>query len=132
MIEWNNEDYIIGIKSVDDQHKTLICLINALEKKKWTNDKAYMKKVINTLIEYTKLHFSDEEKIMKKMDYPKLDIHIIQHKDFVDRIIRYSNDFDSKSEYDANLLPELLSFLTEWLLNHISNQDKDYYKWLVT
>lgn len=51
MIEWKDEIHSVGIKEMDDQHKVLIGLINALEKNRWSPDKDFLEKVLNTLVE---------------------------------------------------------------------------------
>lgn len=86
LIKWKGEEYSVGIKAMDEQHKVLIGLINALDQNKWNPDKEFVDKVINTLKEYTQTHFLEEEKVMKKMKFPYLDVHITQHRDFIERV----------------------------------------------
>ncbi len=130
MIEWKDEVHSVGIKLMDDQHKTLVKLINALEKNKWNPDKEFQEKVVNTLVEYIKDHFSTEESIMKKMNYPHLDAHIVGHKDFIATVEHFKNQFET-AELSTQALSDLLEYLNNWLVRHIISQDKDYTKWLV-
>lgn len=45
MIEWKDDVYSVGITAMDDQHKVLIGLINALEKHRWNPNKDFQEKV---------------------------------------------------------------------------------------
>ncbi|MCO4792838.1 MAG: hemerythrin family protein [Bacteriovoracaceae bacterium] len=131
MIEWDDEVYSVGIKKMDDQHKMLVGLINALEKNKWNSDKEFLDRVTNTLFDYIKIHFADEEKILKKINYPHLDAHLIGHKDFIEKIQSSVTKLENKDETDHQVLNDLLIYLNEWLVSHILNQDKDYCEWLL-
>ena len=130
MIEWKAEVHSVGITLMDEQHQTLVKLINALEKNKWNPDKEFQEKVINTLMEYIRDHFSTEENIMKRMNYPHLDAHIIGHKDFITKVEKFKHQFET-AELSTQALSDLLNYLNNWIVKHIISQDKDYSRWLV-
>lgn len=86
LLTWNEEIYSVGIKKMDDQHKVLVGLINALHGQKDLKDKAFVEKVFATLVQYTVQHFGDEEKIMKRMAFPDFNMHHKQHEAFIKNV----------------------------------------------
>ncbi|MCB1179634.1 MAG: hemerythrin family protein, partial [Leptospiraceae bacterium] len=77
--------------------------------------------VLKSLIEYTKTHFVDEEKLMKDVAYPDREIHFREHEDFINEI--YS---DTAEFLQGKKLPtlRLAQYLYNWLLDHIMIHDK--------
>lgn len=123
-LTWNEEVYGLGIKKIDDQHKVLLNLIAALGQAK-TGDLEFIGKVLNTLVEYTKNHFSDEEKLLKKMHFPNLENHSRQHKKFVETVEVFRQDF-LKTPDSQVLLNKIVDFLGKWLTQHILIEDREY------
>jgi hemerythrin-like metal-binding protein len=123
IIQWNEKISVNNTK-IDNQHKKLIDLINELSKN--SNEGAKSKIVNETLSEllrYTLIHFSDEEEFMRKAKYPKLDQHIKTHKTFSHKIALFCLDVQNGK---ASVTKELLQFLVDWLIGHISSDDQDY------
>jgi len=131
MIEWKDDVYSVGITAMDDQHKVLIGLINGLEKHRWNPNKEFQEKVLNTLLGYINEHFSEEEAMMKRMNYPHLDAHIMGHQDFIKKVEHIKEQFELSDESSSQALSDLLAYLNEWLTKHILHQDQDYTKWLL-
>ncbi|MFC2104815.1 hemerythrin domain-containing protein, partial [Bacteroidota bacterium] len=70
IIKWS-DDYSVGINEIDNQHKGLVIIINELfnlisEGK----SKNKLEEIFNHLTDYTKKHFTAEEKMMEKFAYP--------------------------------------------------------------
>ena len=63
-LTWNDEIYSVGIRKMDEQHKQLVGLINALHNQRDAKDRQFIDKVFATLVQYTANHFGDEEKIL--------------------------------------------------------------------
>lgn len=129
LITWSDEIYSVGIRKMDDQHKQLIGLINALHDHRDSTDREFIERVIATLIQYTKRHFVDEERILEKLHWSNLDIHRAQHVQFIKTLS------DLKSMYEQNdlskdLVEKLTEFLKNWLTKHILVEDKAYARYL--
>jgi hemerythrin-like metal-binding protein len=78
---------------------------------------------LTKLYRYIKEHFEDEEALLEKFNYPKLEEHKKKHRKFVLKIVRFCKDvLDGKS----TVTEEMISFLVDWLLNHTSVDDQDY------
>ena len=124
-IEWKQNEYGVNVKECDTQHRKLVKIINdlfdAMSQKK-TRD--VLQKILTELVEYTMYHFSTEENLFKIADYPNAALQKAEHEKFTKTIL----DFKKKFEESATTLIsiELLKFLKDWLLNHISVSDKKY------
>ncbi|MEZ4873217.1 MAG: bacteriohemerythrin [Bdellovibrionales bacterium] len=125
-IVWDDELYSVGISRIDNEHKQLIGLINAVYDMKQKNrEYTYLKKILNTLVEYTETHFTKEEKLMEKMGYPKLYEHHLQHKTFIDRLNYFIKMYEEEP-HEERQLDQIINFLGSWLSSHILVLDKEY------
>ena len=113
-----------GISLIDDQHRTLCSLINALHRamREHESDNV-LEKLLVELKNYTVTHFSTEEQIFTHSTYPSTREHVEIHKKFVSRIQEFSDDLTSGR---AKVSMDLLSFLKDWLLKHIQGTDQTY------
>jgi hemerythrin-like metal-binding protein len=123
LVSWSDE-YSVCIREIDDQHKKLFDLINELhEAMKAAKGKAVLGKVIKELVSYTEFHFSSEEILLKNCNYPNLHQHKLQHDEFTKKV----KEFEQKHLNGTVLLSqEIVSFLKDWLINHIKETDKQY------
>jgi hemerythrin-like metal-binding protein len=69
---------------IDDEHKYLIKQINAVEEAVNSNhNHDQIVEVLDHLVEYTKTHFSHEESIQQKINYPEHENHKRLHRDLI-------------------------------------------------
>ena len=127
LITWSDK-YSVNNSLMDSQHKKLIALINELNSAmKEGKGKLILHKIFDELINYTKYHFSNEEQLMKKANYPGLIEHQQIHKDLTKQVIVLQEKYLT----DSNLVTfETMGFLKNWLLNHIEGTDKKYSKFI--
>ncbi len=123
LLEWSDK-LSVNIEEIDAQHKKLIDLINKLNDA-WKEDfkREDVRSVFMELIEYTKYHFTSEEKYMEENNYPDLEAHKKQHQSFVNKLNKLQSkcSFNSKEAYT-----DLLSFLSNWVVVHIMHSDQEY------
>lgn len=120
-INWDDK-LITGIRLIDEQHKTLVKMINDLHDAMMIGKgKQVVSKVIQDLVDYTVSHFSTEEKFMIKYNYPWMLPHRSEHKKFVDKVSDFQKGYN---EGKMSLSIEIMNFLKDWLVNHIQNTDK--------
>ena len=116
--------YEVGVGTFDDEHHVLVQVINdlygALREKR--GDEA-IHGLLVVLVDYTKKHFAHEEQHMDKYKYPEVAEHKEQHVVLTDKIIDFQQQVSSGK---TGLSPELMSFLRDWLLEHIVNTDKKF------
>jgi hemerythrin len=123
LFEWKDQ-YSVGIKEFDLQHKKIIQLLNELyEAMRDRKPKEVLGKIINNMTTYAAMHFQTEEKYMKQYNYPSLETHHKEHEDFVIKV----NDFKEKFQQGSLMLSlDILNFLKSWLKDHIMGVDKEY------
>ncbi|UUO24827.1 bacteriohemerythrin [Colwellia sp. M166] len=118
LITWDTA-FEVGIASIDSQHRTLINYINELA---YTIDNRKIKTEVSTLFiklyEYTKFHFKAEEAYFFTLNENDCLLHQLQHKHFIEELDRLIalNENETCSQ-------EQLYLLTDWLLNHIQEED---------
>lgn len=121
-IEWSN-DFSVGIQEIDEQHKILVNILNeltkAIEERRGTEVR---NEIMDRLVEYTRIHFTVEESLMRILGYPQYEKHKHEHEKLLDQ----TNDLYSKMNNSAVSTYELLFFLRSWLINHIMGSDKAY------
>ena len=122
-IEWN-DDYLLGIQEIDNQHKKLVAIANELYDITTGSEESYkldMSKVLKNLTDYTVYHFTSEEDFMKKYGYEGVPMHKIAHDNFVSEVTQQIKKLDSGSK-EAVLL--FYDYIANWILTHIAKADK--------
>ncbi len=127
MFKWQ-ESFSSNVKEFDEQHKKLFALGNQLldvvHASRNTDHYDDIMEALDELKEYTVYHFNAEEELMLTYNYPKLMSHKMQHKKFLGKVEELlSKDID-KNQVDVTL--ELLTFLADWIQNHILVTDSQY------
>ncbi len=120
-LHWSN-DLNTGIEVIDKQHLRIVDYINELDKANETGDISAVNHVLGELVDYTLSHFSFEEELQEKANYPFFKAHKRVHEMFTKRIA----DFQQRAKKGENVAPEILSMLKIWLINHIKGDDADY------
>lgn len=120
---WSDK-YSVNIKGIDEQHKKLIGIINELHDamiKGKSND--ILSNVLQDLIDYTRVHFANEERIMNMHDYPDYTAHKAAHEDLLRQVTKFDKEF---REGKFGLSIQIMNFLKDWLSKHILETDKKY------
>jgi hemerythrin len=122
-IEWKNE-YSVGVKQFDEEHKQLIKFINDLNSSVLAGSAHYtMKEVLTNLVNYTKIHFKHEEDFMLLYDYPARENQKKEHDELTRQVTEFYEDFLSGK---TKITLSILKFLSDWLVNHILVCDMAY------
>lgn len=122
VVLWKNS-YSVGIPLVDAQHKELINLTNKLYRscmKGREHSKEVFMGVIRGAVEYVGYHFSTEEKIMERVNYPGFTAHKKEHTDFVREVLRAVDDLNKDTTYNPLAF---VHYLKDWILTHIAVSD---------
>lgn len=124
-----SERLSVGVPELDEDHKTLIDIINALrvETQSEAGRAKRVNKQLNALIRYAETHFAREERVMSVCGYKALPEHHEEHEDFVAKITEVARRFRDDPEGSSELVgEELLEYLENWLIKHILVVDMDY------
>lgn len=121
---WSDE-YKLGIKMIDDDHRSLFNTANHLHRAVKTHEgHETVKATFDMLTKYVHEHFAREEQLMEEANYPGLDEHRRLHANFIRAF------FSTKQSYIV--APKMfdfdgfLDFLKKWLINHVLVEDPKY------
>ncbi len=114
----------VDVALIDEQHKKLIEIINTLNSAIEENAATpVLDQVFDELTEYTRKHFSTEEELLVRAEYPQTVVHKEEHDGFIYQLIAFRNDFENGSEVVST---KIVEFLYGWLVKHILGSDKAY------
>ena len=120
--------YDLGIPEIDHDHRLLVGMINELyEAMKQGQGYELMNELLNRLIDYVGKHFETEEGFMRAGNYPGILEHEKEHQQFRANIL--GMDMRRRA---GNAPPsiELLTYLRDWLGNHVTTTDKELGRYL--
>ncbi len=124
---WNN-NLSVDIKQIDEQHKKLVAMVNELHRAmKLKQSSSVLGSILGRLAEYTVSHFGTEEKFFAQYGYPEEKSHVEIHRKLVAQVVEIQKKFQAG---EAMVSMELMTFLKDWLVNHIQGTDKKYSSFL--
>jgi len=123
LITWD-VSYSVNVSKCDDDHKKLFSLLNALHgAMKVGKGRDVIQQVVKELANYTKYHFSQEELLLSKTNYPNLAAHKAEHANFVKKVEEFQAAVKAGNMSQSIAV---IGFLTDWLANHIKQTDRQY------
>ncbi len=128
LLAWSELKYGVNIKDVDEQHQKLIAILNELhEATNVGHGRDVIQKIISELEAYTKYHFGLEEKLMTTNHYPDFNEHKKKHDFFINHVAELHKGLESGQK---DLTIDALTFLRDWIDEHITGTDKEYTAYL--
>lgn len=123
LIIWN-DTLVTGISTIDEQHQILVNLFNeANTKLAGNNNTEFLEQITRDMLSYALYHFETEEGLMQEYGYiEEADTHIRQHRNFSAKVVEIRNNIKAGILISRE---DLLSFLNNWLINHILSTDKE-------
>lgn len=126
-----DESLSIGVKNIDNQHKELFSRINLLVlAMKEGKGKDEVIKTLNFLEEYVIKHFTEEEEIQKKNNYPKYNIQHKQHEEFKNELKELRKVFETTGVSSLFVI-NVQQKMSKWWKSHIKDLDKDLGQYLM-
>jgi hemerythrin-like metal-binding protein len=117
---------LTGVDEMDQQHRRLVELINQLHEAMKSGKGAEQSQVIlKSLVDYTNSHFSREEAMLRRHNWPGLTRHLTLHQDLLRQLNQFITAFN-KTQRVSSI--ELSDFLRDWLYKHIQQEDLQYGK----
>jgi len=110
------DDYQIGNETIDQQHKYLFELANLIVDPQHTHA---IRTNFMQLFKYVREHFSAEETLMKKHNYPRYGKHLIEHEKLLDHLLEISESI-GRGQFQHD---KIVNFMKNWLLVHIVEED---------
>lgn len=125
LVQWSGR-YEMGIPELDAQHKGLIDLCNSLYDEILVSDRNNQKTVLikslKDCVEYVTQHFTLEEYLMKEAGFADLANHKARHNEFTNMVLKTAKDIESKTGALDGL--KFVKFLHDWILQHVSYEDR--------
>jgi hemerythrin len=126
-LTWNHA-CTIGVTAMDDQHAVLMDTLNDLRLALVQgSSREQVSEGLNRLIDFTRLHFSSEERLLEQSGYPDLVEHRRAHQRLLSQIEDAARSTQVNNELHAR---SLLVFLRDWYMGHVENLDSLYGTWL--
>jgi hemerythrin-like metal-binding protein len=114
-VQWR-DTYKIGDIAIDEQHQEMF--LRAGDVIAATNRESQTLSALR-LYQYMRSHFSHEEDLMYRIDYPEIKSHIEQHAALTVRLKAFLKNISN----DNLIKAELEDFIAHWLLDHIGMVD---------
>ena len=127
-LEWI-DNYNTNNSHIDEQHMNLINFINDIYSAIYEDDLDRVKNIFNMTLDYTKYHFSDEEKFQKENadKYKKIKEHFEQHRNFEALVGRKIEELNASNDWKKTA-SDMADILSKWLIQHIGVWDKEFVK----
>jgi hemerythrin len=128
LLTWSKK-YSVGVQTLDDQHKGMLCVLNELHAAMM---RGQAQKAVGPLciklLGYTRDHFSTEERMMSETRFPGLAEHQAKHQELARKVGEYAARYQQGG---YTLYIQLLNFVREWLTGHIQKkEDQELGAWL--
>jgi hemerythrin len=121
IIEWE-ERMSVGLYLIDEQHKELVALINAIDdavRRQAGRDE--VSRYIRRFYSYTITHFQTEESLMDHSTYPEYFTQVKEHLDCSQKAIEFHRQFVENPQFD---LKGFLDYIVEWFVHHTVGIDQ--------
>lgn len=123
IIKWSSE-FALGIDELDEQHKTLVDMINALDASTHgTSGTEDLRLLLGKISDYVRDHFAFEERLMAGggCSQELVTRHLGEHAYFRSVLKDLTSDFENGQR---NVTDTLIEYLVHWLLHHIAVVDR--------
>ncbi|MBE6449844.1 MAG: bacteriohemerythrin [Alphaproteobacteria bacterium] len=117
---------------LDDEHRAFLDVVNQAFMASQVDDFQMIEKVFEKCYDYARNHFSHEEDIMERIQFPDIENHMRSHQVFIHNVSEMRQQFDVAPSIDEKrkLSRKLANFLNVWLLGHIMSRDKAFKPYL--
>jgi hemerythrin len=119
-IEWRDQ-LSVGNDLIDDDHKSLIEIINQAGKALKQKNLAVLTEALDSLQHYSALHFTLEEQIARAVGYDKSDTLHESHGSLLERLSQLKHEIGT--EWDDVASEHFGALLRDWLINHVIKED---------
>jgi len=120
-IKWD-DNYKIGVKAIDKQHKHFVGLLNTLYEYLESKHTEKIPEIIKDLTDYADHHFKTEEEYFEKFNYEDAEVHKAAHEELRAKV----NELHDRQGDSKKLGFDLMYFMEKWLLLHFRGMDKKY------
>lgn len=124
LFNWSDE-YSVNVLAMDNHHKKLFDIMNQMhEAMKTGTDEEVLAQFITELVDYTKYHFGEEERMLEQVRYSGIDSQKRAHVAFVEKITEFQTEANNGMAIFA--VPKVSKLGIDWLKEHIVVMDTKY------
>lgn len=125
LITWN-DDFVLGIENIENQHKEWIFLINNMYKELRSGKaRKFLLELLEEFTEFTDIHFKYEEQYFEYLEEQNAEMHFAEHKGLLLKLKDYLTKY---KEGDTEIIYSLMTFLQNRIVPHILYIDSTYVK----
>ncbi|HHT9137041.1 MAG TPA: bacteriohemerythrin [Candidatus Wunengus sp. YC60] len=118
------ENFSVGVRDLDAQHKQIVMLVNTLIEMSDTKvDSEIISDTLTKMTQYAMDHFQKEEQYMLDYGYPEYPAQRIQHQEFKKKTAGFSME---TMLHKMTVPTEIFTYLKLWWINHILQEDMKY------
>jgi hemerythrin-like metal-binding protein len=121
------EEYRLGVETIDDQHQQLFKMVDNLlqviDDSKHGDYKKECADAVSFLYDYTVKHFQFEEGYQASIGYADIEAHKLQHKRFIVTVDNFAKRM-LDSDYDMRVVKAFSGSLVAWLNYHVAETDQ--------
>ncbi|MBF0155450.1 MAG: bacteriohemerythrin, partial [Magnetococcales bacterium] len=123
---WRDE-FTVHVTQMDIHHHRLVEIANAVIESLRQNDRLFLAKALDALVDYTRYHFEAEEQLMFLYGYPDASSHRETHQDLIAQVVEFQKQEKAKSTSDVGAFRH---FFESWLVRHVLEEDRRYGEFL--
>ena len=125
IIKWR-EQMNLNYLPLDQEHQDFLQVVNYALSVSNTGDFQGMDRVFNACYDYVRDHFSHEEDVMERINFPDAQAHMQAHRTFIKNIAEFRQNYEKAKTPAKKKIAAIKTadFLGLWLLGHILSRDK--------
>jgi hemerythrin-like metal-binding protein len=118
--------HLVGVQEIDDQHRQLVQMVNRINQAIVNRlDTGLIARAFKELLDFTRLHFATEERLMLQHGFAEMAAHTQEHA----QLLRKLAELAAQTAQGNDLL--ILQTIKDWLMGHIQHADKPLGAFLV-
>ena len=110
----------LDVEQLDEDHRSLVEKVNRIVEEIDNGNLTICKSLVSDFVKSTMQHFSREENLLAKAEYPEIQEHSKHHRDLYERMDHILEFAEMASETDAareSLKKELVFFIMDDIIN---------------
>ena len=125
-----SKDMEVGVVEIDTQHMELVNRLNVLtDMGHDAVSQEETQKTLDMVEEYIVKHFSDEEALQKKYNYPVYEEHRKLHQLYISEFQKLKKEFNENG-HSLKFTMDLNNSLIHWIVKHIKSADVELGKFI--
>jgi len=132
VIAWRDQ-MSLDYPPLDDEHKDFLEVINKANIDLSQRNLDNMSQTFEACYDYVRNHFSEEEDVMERVNFPDIMPHMQAHQQFIKNIAEFRQAYENAETRGKKfeLAQRAVAFLSVWFVGHVISRDKMLKPYLV-